>query len=86
MRHGRHKTGRTRKGVQKDSQGSDQSGRGTHGARAQHVRRRNCQHPGTLSHVGPRLAVSLRRRGFPGSSQMRQAQKDSVKRYVRHPS
>ena len=85
MRHGRHKTGRTRKGVQKDSQGSNPDGRGTHGARAQHVRRRNCQHPGTLSHVGSRLAASLRRRRPPGSSPMWTAQKDSAKHHERHP-
>ena len=37
--HGRHKTGGTRKGVQKGkgSQGSDQNDRGAHGSRAKHL-------------------------------------------------
>ena len=79
--HGRHKTGRTRKGVQKreEPQGSNQNGCRPHGACAQHFSVGDCQPPSTLSHVGPRLAALLRRRRPrrpPGSSPMRAAQKN----------
>ena len=50
--HGRHKTGITRKDMQKVSQGSGQNGCRPHGAGVQHVSGRDCPHPDTLSHVG----------------------------------
>ena len=68
----------------KNSQGSNQNGCRPHGAGVQHVSRGDCQHPDTLSHVGPRLAAPLRRRRprtFPDVD----GQKNSAKHHERHP-
>ena len=59
--HGRHKTGRTRKGVQK-LQGPNQNGHRPYGPRAQHVRERDCRHPRTQPKLSSELATPLRRR------------------------